>query len=226
MAVGTTTSLSSIGVSWDKLQWLVTALLVGLGFGLQEIFANFISGLIILFERPVRIGDTITIGTFSGSVSKIRIRATTITDFDRKEVIIPNKAFVTERLINWSLSDTITRVLIKIGVAYGSDLDKVKSVLLQAAHENSRVMTDPEPQVFFLAFGASSLDHELRLYVRELRDRSYTADELNRSIDRLCRENNIDIAFNQLEVYLHNKQGDEVQEINRALGGNAADEPA
>ncbi|WP_252318989.1 mechanosensitive ion channel domain-containing protein [Candidatus Symbiopectobacterium endolongispinus] len=164
MAVGTTTtSLSSIGVSWDKLQWLVTALLVGLGFGLQEIFANFISGLIILFERPVRIGDTITIGTFSGSVSKIRIRATTITDFDCKEVIIPNKAFVTERLINWSLSDTITRVLIKIGVAYGSDLDKVKAVLLQAAHENSRVMTDPEPQVFFLAFGASSLDHELRL---------------------------------------------------------------
>ncbi|MCW2474735.1 MULTISPECIES: mechanosensitive channel MscK [unclassified Symbiopectobacterium] len=226
MAVGTTTSLSSIGVSWDKLQWLVTALLVGLGFGLQEIFANFISGLIILFERPVRIGDTITIGTYSGSVSKIRIRATTITDFDRKEVIIPNKAFVTERLINWSLSDTITRVLIKIGVAYGSDLDKVKAVLLQAAHENSRVMIDPEPQVFFLAFGASSLDHELRLYVRELRDRSYTVDELNRSIDRLCRENNIDIAFNQLEVYLHNKQGSEVQEINRALGGNAAGEPA
>ncbi len=93
MAVGTTTSLSSIGVSWDKLQWLVTALLVGLGFGLQEIFANFISGLIILFERPVRIGDTITIGTYSGSVSKIRIRATTITDFDRNELIIPNKGF-------------------------------------------------------------------------------------------------------------------------------------
>ena len=112
--------------SRDKLQWLAAGLTVGLGFGLQEIFANFVSGLIILFERPIRIGDTITIGTFSGSVSKIRIRATTITDFDRKEVIIPNKAFVTERLINWSLSDTITRVLIKVGVAYGSDLDKVK----------------------------------------------------------------------------------------------------
>ncbi|MGG4625455.1 mechanosensitive channel MscK [Serratia odorifera] len=214
-AVGTVTALGSLGVSWDKLQWLVAALSVGLGFGLQEIFANFVSGLIILFERPVRIGDTITIGTFSGSVSKIRIRATTITDFDRKEVIIPNKAFVTERLINWSLSDTITRVLIKVGVAYGSDLDKVKQVLLKAAHDNPRVMTDPEPQVFFLNFGASTLDHELRLYVRELRDRSYTVDELNRSIDRLCRENDINIAFNQLEVYLHNQQGNEVQEVKR-----------
>ncbi len=213
--IGAATSLSSMGVSWDKLQWLVAALSVGLGFGLQEIFANFVSGLIILFERPVRIGDTITIGSFSGGVSKIRIRATTITDFDRKEVIIPNKAFVTERLINWSLSDTITRVIIRIGVAYGSDLDKVKEVLLQAARENPRVMVDPEPQVFFLEFGASSLDHELRLYVRELGDRSYTVDELNRAIDRLCRENNINIAFNQLEVYLHNTQGAEFKEVSR-----------
>ncbi|MXG38086.1 mechanosensitive ion channel, partial [Escherichia coli] len=124
---------------------------------------TFVSGLIILFERPVRIGDTVTIGTFSGTVSKIRIRATTITDFDRKEVIIPNKAFVTERLINWSLSDTVTRVVIRIGVAYGSDLDKVKEVLLQAAHEHPKVMQEPAPSVFFTTFGASTLDHELRL---------------------------------------------------------------
>ncbi|WP_409306457.1 mechanosensitive channel MscK [Pectobacterium sp. B1J-3] len=217
-AVGAVTALSSLGVSWDKLQWLVAALSVGLGFGLQEIFANFVSGLIILFERPVRIGDTITIGSFSGSVSKIRIRATTITDFDRKEVIIPNKAFVTERLINWSLSDTITRVLIKIGVAYGSDLDKVKAILLKAARDNPRVMIDPEPQVFFLGFGASALDHELRLYVRELRDRSYTVDELNRSIDQMCREHDINIAFDQLEVHLHNADGQVVKEVSRDLG--------
>ena len=224
-AVGAVVALGSLGVSRDKLQWLAAGLTVGLGFGLQEIFANFVSGLIILFERPIRIGDTITIGTFSGSVSKIRIRATTITDFDRKEVIIPNKAFVTERLINWSLSDTITRVLIKVGVAYGSDLDKVKRCCCRR-RTNPRVMTDPEPQVFFLNFGASTLDHELRLYVRELRDRSYTVDELNRSIDRLCRENDIDIAFNQLEVYLHNQQGNEVQEVKRTLspdeGGQTA----
>ncbi|EBS1690645.1 mechanosensitive channel MscK, partial [Salmonella enterica subsp. enterica serovar Kottbus] len=183
------------------------------------IFGNFVSGLIILFERPVRIGDTVTIGTYSGTVSKIRIRATTITDFDRKEVIIPNKAFVTERLINWSLSDTTTRLVIRLGVAYGSDLEKVKRVLLQAAMEHPKVMHDPEPAVFFTTFGASTLDHELRLYVRELRDRSHTVDELNRAIDRLCRENDINIAFNQLEVHLHNAKGDEVTEVKRDLNG-------
>jgi potassium efflux system protein len=220
IGAGAMTVFGSLGVSWDKLQWLAAALSVGLGFGLQEIFGNFVSGLIILFERPVRIGDTVTIGTFSGSVSKIRIRATTITDFDRKEVIIPNKAFVTERLINWSLSDTITRVVIRLGVAYGSDLDKVKAILLQAAMEHPKVMHDPEPSVFFTTFGPSTLDHELRLYVRELRDRSYTVDELNRTIDRLCRENGINIAFNQLEVHLRNEKGEEHREVKREIKGD------
>lgn len=220
LVVGAMTVFGSLGVSWDKLQWLAAALSVGLGFGLQEIFGNFVSGLIILFERPVRIGDTVTIGTFSGTVSKIRIRATTITDFDRKEVIIPNKAFVTERLINWSLSDTITRVVIRLGVAYGSDLDAVKNVLLKAAMDHPKVMHDPEPAVFFTTFGPSTLDHELRLYVRELRDRSYTVDELNRTIERLCRENNINIAFNQLEVHLRNEKGDEHTEVKREIKGD------
>ncbi|MDF7680367.1 mechanosensitive channel MscK [Enterobacteriaceae bacterium ESL0689] len=220
IAVGAMTVFGALGVSWDKLQWLAAALSVGLGFGLQEIFGNFVSGLIILFERPVRIGDTVTIGSFSGTVSKIRIRATTITDFDRKEVIIPNKAFVTERLINWSLSDTVTRVVIQLGVAYGSDLDKVKQVLLKAAHDHPKVMKEPAPSVLFTTFGASTLDHELRVYVRELRDRSCTVDELNRTIDHLCRVNNIDIAFNQLEVHLHNENGEDVTEVRRNIGGD------
>lgn len=217
VGIGAITSLSMIGVTWSKLQWLAAALTVGLGFGLQEIFANFVSGIILLFERPIRIGDTVTIGTYSGTVSKIRIRATTIVDSDRKEVIIPNKAFVTDRLINWSLSDTVTRITVSIGVAYGSDLDKVKQVLLSAATSNSKVMTDPGPSVYFTGFGASTLDHELRFYVRQISERGSTSDEVNRAIDRLCRENNIDIAFNQLEVHLHNNKGDEIQEIKRDL---------
>ncbi len=214
IAIGAMTVFGALGVSWDKLQWLAAALSVGLGFGLQEIFGNFVSGLIILFERPVRIGDTVTIGTFSGTVSKIRIRATTITDFDRKEVIIPNKAFVTERLINWSLSDTVTRVVIRLGVAYGSDLDKVKEVLLKAAR-SSESDAGAGASGFLHHLRGQYLDHELRLYVRELRDRSYTVDELNRAIDRLCRENDINIAFNQLEVHLRNEKGDEVTEVKR-----------
>src|SRR5690606_34415174 len=165
VGVGFVAMLGTLGVSWDKLQWLVAALSVGLGFGLQEIFANFVSGLIILFERPMRIGDTVTVGNLSGTVSRIRIRATTITDFDRKEIIVPNKTFVTSQLINWSLSDTVTRVTITIGVAYGSDLELVRRLLLQAAHENPRVLRDPAPLVVFLNFGASTLDHELRVHV-------------------------------------------------------------
>ncbi|MGL4600114.1 MAG: mechanosensitive channel MscK, partial [Plesiomonas sp.] len=112
--------------------------------------------------------------------------------------------FVVERLQNWSLTDTVTRILIQVGVAYGSDLELTRKLLLQAAHENARVMQDPEPLVFFLTFGASTLDHELRVYVRELRDRSFTVDELNRRIDQLFRENNIEIAFNQMDIYVKN----------------------
>ncbi len=209
MGAGVIVSLSTLGVSWDKLQWLVAALSVGLGFGLQEIFANFISGLIILFERPVRIGDTVTIGSLSGTVSRIQIRATTITDFDRKEIIVPNKTFVTGQLINWSLTDTVTRVTVKLGVAYGSDLEQVRALLFEAAEANPRVLKDPAPLVFFLSFGASTLDHELRVHVRELADRNAAIDEINRYLDRRCRELGIEIAFNQVDVHVRGLEGAE-----------------
>ncbi|MGV8916946.1 MAG: mechanosensitive channel MscK [Pseudomonas sp.] len=205
--IGFVSTLSALGVSWDKLQWLVAALSVGLGFGMQEIFANFISGIMILFERPVRIGDTITIGNLSGTVSKIRIRATTITDFDRKDIIVPNKTFITGQLINWSLTDTVTRVTLKLGVGYGSDLDLVRTLLLKAANDNPRVLKDPEPHVYFLNFGESTLDHELRMHVRDLGDRNPAVDEINRFIDREFKANDISIAFRQLEVHVKNLQG-------------------
>ncbi|MGS2744059.1 mechanosensitive channel MscK [Halomonas sp. LS-001] len=211
VGVGVVMSLSAMGVSWDKLQWLVAALSVGLGFGLQEIFANFISGLIILFERPIRIGDTITIGNLHGTVNRIRIRATTVTDFDRKEIIIPNKTFVTDQLINWSLSDNITRVVLTYGVVHGSDLAMVNKLLHQAAHENHRVLSDPEPQVFCLDYGAYSMNFELRIFVNDIMDRLYAADEINCRIDDLFREANIRVAFEQIDVWLHNDHSAPVQ---------------
>jgi potassium-dependent mechanosensitive channel len=207
VSIGLFSALSTLGVSWNKLQWLVAALGVGLGFGLQEIFANFVSGLIILFERPVRIGDVVTIGNLSGTVNKIRIRATTITDFDRKEIIVPNKTFVTNQLINWSLNDTITRVTLKVGVAYGSDLAKVKELMLGIAEKNPRVLKDPAPMVLFLNFGDSTLDHELRIHVRELGDRNQAIDEINRQIDAQFREAGIEIAFRQMDINLRNSEG-------------------
>lgn len=204
IAIGAGLAFSTLGMSWEKLQWLFAGLSVGLGFGLQAIFANFVSGIIILFERPVRVGDVVTIGEYSGTVSKIRIRSTTLIDFDRKEVIIPNQSFVTDRLVNWALNDSVTRLVIQVGVAYGSDLELTKRLLLQAAAECDRVLKDPEPVVFFLNFGASTLDHELRLYVGKLSDRNPTVDWLNRRIDELFAQHNVEIAFNQMDVFIKN----------------------
>ena len=223
-ATGFVATLSVLGVRWDKLQWLVAALSVGLGFGLQEIFANFVSGLIILFERPVRIGDVVTIGNLSGTVSRIRIRATTITDFDRKEIIVPNKVFVTDQLVNWSLTDTVTRVIVRIGVAYDTDMDVARDLMMKTMQDNPRVMRDPAPVVLFLGISANTFDNELRFYVRELADRNPSIDEVLRSLVMVFRDNNIDMAFNQLDVFIKNNQGQEqlVQSQNPPLTDNQA----
>ncbi|MDX5376805.1 MAG: mechanosensitive ion channel, partial [Halomonas sp.] len=228
VGTGLVAALATLGVAWSQLQWLVAALGVGLGFGLQEIFANFVSGLIILFERPVRIGDTITLGNLTGTVSRIRIRATTVTDFDRKEIIIPNKTFVTDQLINWSLSDTITRVVLSFGVAYGSDQRLVHRLLRQVADENPRVLGDPEPQVFFMNYGESTLTFELRVFVNSLGDRLFATDEINSRVGELFDEYGIDIAFNQLDVWLHRADGEmqkKVQTVRPADGGRESFPP-
>ena len=217
VAVGGAWAFSTLGMSWSKLQWLFAALSVGLGFGMQEIFANFVSGIILLFERPIRVGDTVTINGVTGTVAKIRIRAITMIDPDRKEVIVPNKSFVTGQVINWALSNTVTRLVVSVGVAYGSDLDLVKRLLLQAAHEQPSVLKDPEPRALFLTFGASTLDHELRVYVGQVSERNDTLDALNRRVNELFAENNIDIAFNQLDIFIKNKDtGEEIPFIDVA----------
>ena len=217
VAVGGAWAFSTLGMSWSKLQWLFAALSVGLGFGMQEIFANFVSGIILLFERPIRVGDMVTINDVTGTVAKIRIRAITMIDPDRKEVIVPNKSFVTGQVTNWALSNTVTRLVISVGVAYGSDLELVKRLLLQAANEQPSVLKDPEPRALFLTFGASTLDHELRVYVGQVSERNDTLDALNRRVNQLFAENNIDIAFNQLDIFIKNKDtGEEIPFIDVA----------
>ncbi|GGB98204.1 miniconductance mechanosensitive channel MscM [Marinobacterium zhoushanense] len=201
--VGVMAGISQFGLEWNKLQWLVAALGVGLGFGLQEIVANFVSGLILLFEKPIRIGDTVTIGDVTGRVSQIQIRATTLIDWDRKEVVIPNKTFITERLINWSLTDATTRIVLQVGVAYGSDTEQVKQLLVEIAKEHPLVLKDPEPDAYFRTFGASTLDFDLRVFVAHMEDRIPVTDALNHSIDRHFRDAGIEIAFPQLDVHLH-----------------------
>lgn len=204
---GTLVGLSFLGMRWSQLQWMAAALTVGLGFGLQEIFANFVSGIILLFERPFRVGDVITVGDLSGRVTRIRTRATTVLDFDNKEIVIPNKTFITGQLINWTLTDTITRVIIRVGVTSNADVNKVRALLLQAAREEERVLAEPEPSCWFLAFGASSLDFELRVFVSTINERVEVQNSLNTRIDTLFAENGIEIASPQLDLRVRDLPG-------------------
>ena len=200
--VGLALAFDAIGVGWSSIQWLVAAVGLGLGFGLQEIFANFVSGLIILFERPIRVGDTVSVGEIHGTVSRIRIRATWITGFDRKELIVPNKTFVTGQLVNWTLSDQVLRLEIPVGIAYGSDTDRAIEVLSKVAKDSIRVLHDPPPQVFFLSFADSSLLFELRVFTRGVNQRFLARHELHLSIDKAFREAGIEIAFPQRDLHL------------------------
>lgn len=199
--VGTIVAFGLIGMDWSQIQWLVAAMTVGLGFGLQDIFANFVSGLIILWERPVRVGDLVTVGDVSGTVSQIRMRSTTITDWDCKELIVPNKDIITGRVLNWTLSNRTFRLVFPVGVAYGSDVELVHKLLLRIAGEHPNVLEDPAPQCFFMGFGASSLDFELRAYVN-IENGLATRHDLNMTIDRVFRESDIEIAFPQMDLHV------------------------
>jgi potassium efflux system protein len=191
-----------VGLRWENVQWLVAALGVGLGFGLQEIFANFVSGLILLFERPIRVGDVITLDDVTGSVTRIQIRATTITDWDRKELIVPNKDLITGRLLNWTLADRINRLVIQVGVAYGSDTQRVHDLLLQIAQQHPDVLEDPAPLVTFEAFGDSTLDFVLRCYLSGLNDRLPVLHALNCTIHQRFAAAGIEIAFPQRDLHI------------------------
>jgi potassium efflux system protein len=193
-AVGVVMASSILGLGWSDVQWLVAALGVGLGFGLQEIFGNFAAGLIMLAERPVRIGDVVTVGDLTGTVARIRARATTLIDLDNKEVLIPNKSFITDRVINWTLSNQTTRLLLKIGIASGSDVQAAQRVMLEAVRRNPDVLQSPAPSVFFTGFGASSLDFEVHAHVDGFDKRLQAQHELNRALDEALRANGIGLA--------------------------------
>jgi potassium efflux system protein len=202
--VGALIAFDTIGTRWSQLQWIVAALGVGIGFGLQEIIANFISGLIILFERPVRIGDYVTIGEDSGTITRIQIRATTLIDLDNKEILIPNKALVTERVTNWTLSNSITRLKISVGVAYGSDTGLAHKTILDTVKANKNVLATPEATALFLGFGDSSLDFEVRVFLRDFAQRFRVSHELHMAIDQALREVNIEIPFPQRDLHIKN----------------------
>jgi potassium efflux system protein len=200
--IGAVVVFNALGGNWSQVQWLIAALGVGIGFGLQEIVANFISGLIILFERPLRVGDAVTVGDISGVVSRIQIRATTITTWDRRELLVPNKEFITGRLLNWSLTDPITRIEVPVGVDYGADVRRAMRLMLEVAQSHPRVLEDPKPVVSFESFGDNSLVLYLRCFVASFDYRVSTRSELHSTLYEKLREAGIGIAFPQRDVHL------------------------
>ncbi|RKF14517.1 hypothetical protein DBZ36_17865 [Alginatibacterium sediminis] len=197
-----TSILALLGIEWASLQWLVAALTVGLGFGLQEIFANFVSGLIILFEKPIRLGDTVTIRELTGKVSNIKTRATTIVDWDRKEIIVPNKAFITEQFINWSLSDSVTRLVLDVHVARDSNPALVTQLLQESVTDSSIILEVPAPEVFFVGFSERGMKYEIRAYVNEMGYRLPASHEIYMVIISKFKQHDIRVSSPQMDINL------------------------
>ncbi|MGE9266866.1 MAG: mechanosensitive ion channel domain-containing protein, partial [Verrucomicrobiales bacterium] len=199
---GLVLAFGKIGITWSSVQWLAAAVTLGIGFGLQEIFANFVAGIILLFERPIRLGDIVTVGDVTGQVTQIQIRATTIKQFNNRELLIPNKEFITGQLVNWTLSDRILRFEILLGVAYGSDTQKASDLLSEIISGHPKVLANPAPHVVFTSFGASTLDFTIRGYVAGPEDLLHTQSELHHEINRRFNEAGIEIAFPQTDIHI------------------------
>jgi potassium efflux system protein len=200
--VGLILAFRAVSITWSSVQWLATALTFGLAFGMQEIFANFVAGVILMFERPIRIGDWITVDEFTGCVTRIRTRATTIVNWDRKEYVIPNKDLITGRLINWTLSDEINRIVINVGIAYGSDVDKAKTILYEICGNHPKIIDDPPTTVAFDSFGDSSLNIVVRTFIDEIDCRLAVIDQLHTQINSRFNKAGIEISFPQRDLHL------------------------
>jgi potassium efflux system protein len=206
--VGVVVAFRVIGITWVKVQWLAAALTVGLGFGLNEIFGNFISGLIILFERPIRVGDTVTVGTITGTIRQIRIRATTLMDWDRKELIIPNKTFVIDTITNWTLSDPILRLVYPVVLDHRADTALAEKLLLKAASDHPVVLSEPAPSVMFTKVGEQGLEMDLRLFIPHIDHLVRTKHEVHLAIVSAFRENGVRFfAFSQRDIRVQSSTG-------------------
>ncbi len=199
--------LSVAGFNFGNIAIVAGALSVGIGFGLQNIVNNFVSGLILLFERPIRKGDWVEVGSTEGFVKNIQIRSTLIRTFDNSDVIVPNSELISNQVTNWMLSSKKGRAIVPVGVAYGSDIEQVRDILLNIANENDSLIHGEnrwKPKVLFRGFGDSSLDFELRVFLKEINGRLTVISDLNFAIDKAFREANIEIPFPQRDVHVKN----------------------
>lgn len=204
--------LSAAGLDLSRIALVAGALSLGIGFGLQNIVNNFVSGLILLFERPVRLGDYIKVGQSEGFVRRIRIRSTELENADRISVMVPNSVLLSAELQNWNYRDSLGRVVVEVGVAYGSDPEQVRDLLLTQACAHPIVIQQgervdvPGPEVLFTALADSSLNFELRATVRDIYARGGVASDLRFAVYRALREQGIETAYPQRDVWLRNPQ--------------------
>ncbi len=211
-------AVSALGIELQNLTILAGAFGIGIGFGLQTIVNNFVSGLILLFERPLKVGDLVQLGDQWGTVRKLGLRATVVQTVDQSEIIVPNSDLVAQPVTNWTLSDRHARLTITVGVAYGSDVPRTMELLAEVARAHPLVLQEPAPQVFFMAFGASSLDFELRTWLADIDKRFPVRSDLHREIDRRFREAGIEIAFPQRDLHLRTVDDGARRALAAALG--------
>jgi len=202
ITVGIIIAFQFVGVNLSGIAVLFGFLSVGIGFGLQNVTSNFVAGLILLFERPVKVGDRITVGDIEGDVSEINIRSTTIRSLNNISIIVPNSEFISTKVINWSHVDPKVRIDINVGVSYGSDIDAVLRSLMEVAAEEKEVLNNPEPDVLFMSFGDSSWDMRLRVWIQDPKRHLQVSSAINCAIVRTFRKNNIEIPFPQRDLHV------------------------
>lgn len=200
--VGILLALATLGFKLTNLTIIASALSVGIGFGLQTIVNNFVCGLILLFERPVKVGDIIQLGEQWATIRNIGLRATTIQTFDQSDIVVPNSDLITNQVTNWTLADRNMRLILSLGVAYGSDIPLVLKTLEECTRDNPRIRSNPAPSIFFMGFGESSLDFQLRVWINDINYMNVVRSELNQEIDRRFRELGIEIPFPQRDLHL------------------------
>lgn len=225
IGLGLISAAGALGIKWENLQWLVAALSVGLGFGLQEIFANFVSGIILLFERQLRVGDIITLNGLSGTVSKIRIRSTTVMSFENKEVMIPNREFITSALTNWSLTSSITKMEFNVGVAYGTNIEKAKGILRNIINRCRYIARDQASLIYIKALASSEVTLACDIYVTKIGDRKLAIDYLSQETLNSFANAGIEIPFNQMDVHVKTLEQQEfIDQLKQGLFNRNAEQ--
>jgi len=202
LAIGFLIALTAAGIEWSKFALLAGAFGVGIGFGLQNVVNNFISGLILIFERPIKVADTVAVGQLNGVVKRIGIRSSTIRTFDGAEVIVPNGTLIQSEVTNWTLSDRLRRIEVKVGVAYGTDPNKVLEILKKVASENSVVLDNPAPMILFQGFGESSLDFSFRVWTSDYDNWLTFSSEITLEVHNALYKAGIEIPFPQRDLHL------------------------